>query len=94
MDELTRLKWTLFARNVVLLTAGIVSAYWMRGDLYRFDWAPMDTVATTAFILLLSWLLLPNFRLDDGHLDDTGNSFALRAGKATKRTLRRLKSLW
>jgi hypothetical protein len=91
MDELTRLKWTAFARNVVLLTLAIIGGYWIGGDKYRFEWALMDTIATGGFILLLSWLLLPNFGLRDGHLDDASNSFALRLGKAAKRGLRRLK---
>lgn len=92
MDELSRLKWTAFARNVVLLTLAVAGGYWIGGDKYRFEWAPMDTIATGVFILLLSWLLLPNFGLRDGHLNDTGDGFALRLGKAAKRGLRLLKS--
>jgi hypothetical protein len=93
MDELTRLKWIAFARNFVLLTLAIIGGYWINGDKYRFEWAPMDTVATGAFIVLLSWLLLPGFRLDEAHLEDPSNSLALRLGKAAKRGLRRLKVL-
>lgn len=91
MKETTRITCALFARNVVLFTAGITAGYWISGDKYRFEWEPMDTIATGVFILLLSWLLLPRFRLDDSHLDDSTNSFALRLGKLTKRSLRRLK---
>jgi hypothetical protein len=93
MDELSRLKWTAFARNVVLLTLAVIGGYWIGGDKYRFEWAPMDTIATGGFILLLSWLLLPDFRLDDGHFNEATESLALRWGKAAKRTLRRLQRL-
>ena len=80
----------LFARNVVLLTIVIVAGYSL-SDKYRFEWAPADYIATAAFVLLLSWLLLP--RVDDRHLDNAPNGFALRLGKATKRGLGRLKGL-
>jgi hypothetical protein len=91
LDETSRLKWTLFARNVVLLTLAIIGGYWIGGDRYHFTFGPMDYLATGAFILLLSWLLLPNIRLNGSHLDDASDGFALRLGKATKRGLRRLK---
>lgn len=80
----------LFARNVVLLTIVIVAGYSL-SDKYRFEWAPADYIATAAFVLLLSWLLLP--RLDNRHFDDAPDGVALRLGKAAKRGLRRLKSL-
>lgn len=93
MDELRRLKFTIFARNAFLLTIAITAGYWLGGDRYHFSFAPADYVATGVFIALLSWLLLPNFRLDDGHLENAPDSFALRLGKLTKRTTRRLKRL-
>lgn len=94
MEEITRLKWTLFARNAALLTLALVGGYWLGGEKYHFerDWSAY--LMNGLFVILLSWLLLPNFRLDDGHLNDTSHGFALRLGKATKRCLRRLKSLF
>lgn len=88
--DLRAAKFGLFARLVVIFTLVIVSGYSF-SDKYRFEWDWADYLATAGFILLLSWLLVPSTRLDDGHLDDTTDSFALRLGKATKRCLRRLK---
>lgn len=89
--EMRRVRIGIFARNVVLLTIAITATYYFHGDRYHFEWDWSATVMTTIFILLLSWCLTPSLRLDDGHLDDAGDSFALRVGKATKRGLRRLK---
>lgn len=91
MDEIRRLKITIFARNVVLLTVAIAAGYWLGGDRYHWQWVPEAIIPTAIFILLLSWLLTPSLRLDDSHLDDAGDGFALRLGKLTKRCLRRLK---
>jgi hypothetical protein len=89
---LRAVKFGIFARNVVLLTIAVV--FFAYTGPYYFEYAAADILATAAFVLLLSWCLTPSLRLDNGRLDDTGNSFALRLGKATKRGLRRLKGLF
>lgn len=87
-DELRRARIGIFAGIVVMLTIAIVYRA-NTGPYYgTYEWA--DYAATAIFILLFGWCLTPNLRLD-GHLDDAGNSFALRLGKATKHGLRRLK---
>lgn len=89
--DLRAAKFGLFCSNAVLLSAALAYGYWAGGDRYHFEWDWSATVTHVLFVALLSWMLIPSTRLDDGHLDDTGNSFALRLGKATKRCLRRLK---
>jgi hypothetical protein len=86
--DLREIKFGLFARNVVLLTIAVV--YLAYTGPYYVTYELPDYLATAVFVLLLSWCLVPNLRLD-GHLEDPSNSFALRLGKATKRGLRRLK---
>lgn len=85
------IKFGLFCSSCVLLTISII---WLAntGPYYGTYELP-DYIATGVFVALLSWLLLPDIRLDRGHLDDPGNGFALRLGKATKRCLSLLKRL-
>lgn len=91
MEEpnLRAIKFGIFARFFVLLSIALV--YKILMDHTRPDISGADIAALTTFVLLLSWLLTPRLRVDDGHLDDTGDGFALRLGKAAKRGLRLLK---
>jgi len=90
--DLRSIRFGIFARFVVLLTIAMVYRAYTGPYYGPVGWA--DLVAGAVFVLLLSWCLTPSLRLNDGSLDDTGNSLALRLGKLTKRTLRSLKSLF
>jgi|GEM_PF-6883078 len=90
--DLRSVKFGIFARFVVLFSIAVVYRVWT-GPYYG-PISVADTLALIVWVLLISWCLTPSLRLNDGGLDDTSNSLALRLGKRTKRTLRSLKSLF
>lgn len=71
------------ALGMVAMMAVIVMS---RGDHQSFGW--MDNLLLLLFIPLLAWLISSR---DSPSKDEPCQSFALRLGKACKRTLRRLK---
>jgi hypothetical protein len=91
-DDPRSIRFGLFARFAVLLAIAVI--YKASTGPYYGTYEVADIIATVIFILLLSWCLTPSLRLDNGGLEEPGNSLALRLGKATKRGLRFLKRLF
>lgn len=69
-------------------------AAWVIQSRQHIGAGALDKIALILFVLLLAWLLVPNFPVDGGEHEDLRESFALRCGKACNRALKRLKSVF
>ncbi len=84
------IKITIFIQSVVLI-GGLfiwktINDPWLMATI---SWA--DIIASSVFVLLLSWLLIPTIKDDSAGRDESRDGVALRLGKFCNRTTRSLK---